>query len=294
MKINIRMIAIAVVSAGIGALVGVLGYIWVVGGDATPSTEITAPTLDVNAIPTQSREMLLTEVAAAESEIAALQTQVSDLEAGNMTEEVPEPTDVPDDSSDADNIADAETVSGRVQYRIDADDSRVTFTINEVLLGSPKTVIGGTNEVAGDVVIDFDNPAQSQIGTIRINARTLVTDDENRNRALRAEILMSSRDEFEFIEFVPTALNNLPDSIAIGETYSFDIVGDLTILNTTNSVTFNADVTVTAADSVSGTASVEVAYADWNITIPDAMGVSNVGDTVILMIEFVADEVPQE
>lgn len=287
---NIRIIAIALFSAGIGALIGVMGYIWIVGGDGTPSTDTTAPTLDVNAIPTQSREMLLTQVANADAEIAALQTQVSDLQAG-IVAEVVEPTATP--LSD-DNTTSPEAISGRTLYRIDSAASRVTFTLTEVLLGNPKTVIGGTNEVAGDVIIDFDNTGQSQIGMIRINARTFLTDDENRNRALRAEILQSSRDEFEFIEFVPTALNNLPETIAIGETYPIEIVGDLTILNTSNSITFTGDVTLTDASTLSGTATVEVAYADWGISIPDAIGVSNVSDTATLMIEFVAREVTEE
>ena len=59
--------------------------------------------------------------------------------------------------------------------------------------------------------------------------------------------------------FEPTALNNLPENIVVGTTYTIEIVGDLTIMNRTNSVTFNADVTVTSADSLSGTATATVA-----------------------------------
>jgi polyisoprenoid-binding protein YceI len=281
---NIRTIGIALVSAVMGALIGVFGYIWIIGGSGTPSSETVAPTLDVNAIATQSPDTLLTQLANAQAEIGGLQTQVSDLQAGTTTTEV-EATTVPD--------AAAETVNGRILYRIDQRDSRVTFTLMETLQGNRTTVIGGTDQIAGDIIIDFDNPAQSQIGTLRINARTLVTAEEMRNRAIRAEILRSREDEFEFIEFAPTQLNDLPETIVVGETYLIEIVGDLTIVGTTRSVTFDADVTINEADVISGTASATVLYADWGISIPDAPGVADITDDVTLAIEFVARAVEE-
>lgn len=283
---NIRIIVIALGSALAGALIGVFGYIWIIGGDATPSTETVAPTLDVNAIPTLAPETLMTELANAQTQINALQTQVSQGQAGiATTETVTEPT--------ANAAAVGETPSGRKLYRIDQRDSRVTFTLMETLQGNRTTVVGGTDQVAGDIVIDFDNPAQSQVGTIRINARTFVTAEEMRNRSIRAEILRSREEEFEFIEFVPTQLNGLPETVAVGETYLFEIVGDLTILNTTHSVTFDSQVTINEPDMISGTASVTVLYADWGISIPDAPGVADVTDDVTLAIEFVAREVEE-
>ena len=278
---NIRLIIIALVSAGVGALIGTFGYIWLVGGSATPSQQTTAPTLDVNAIPTLSSNTLMTQLANAQSEVSALQTQVSDLEAGNGAASVPEATE-------ADITLSTAGQAGRTLYRIDQRDSRATFTLMETLQGTRTTVIGGTNDVAGDVIIDFENPLQSQVGTIRINARTLVTSEEMRNRALRAEILQSSRNEFEFIEFVPTELNGLPESVTVGETYSFEIVGNLTIINTTNPVTFVTTVTMDSEDAISGTATTTVLYADWGISVPDAVGVADVTDDVTLAIEFIA------
>jgi polyisoprenoid-binding protein YceI len=223
----------------------------------------------------------MTQLANAQAEVNALETQVSDLQAGNGAASVPEATE-------ADITLSTEGQTGRTLYRIDQRDSRATFTLMETLQGTRTTVIGGTNDVAGDVIIDFENPLQSQVGTIRINARTFVTPEEMRNRALRAEILLSSRDEFEFIEFVPTELNGLPESVTVGETYSFEIIGNLTIINTTNPVTFATTVTIDSEDVISGTATVTVLYADWGITIPDAVGVADVTDDVTLAIEFIA------
>jgi polyisoprenoid-binding protein YceI len=81
--------------------------------------------------------------------------------------------------------------------------------------------------------------------------------------------------------------------VVIGDTYTFDIVGDLTILNTTNSVTFSTTVTVNSEENISGTAETSVLYADWGISIPDAIGVADVTDDVTLTIDFEAGEVQE-
>jgi polyisoprenoid-binding protein YceI len=283
---NIRLILIALVSAGLGAIIGVFGYIWIIGGSGTPSGDTVAPTLDVNAIATQSPDMLLTQLAVAQGEIGALQTEVSALQAGNASAEAI-------DEATPDSPAAGATLSGRKLYRIDQRDSRATFTLSETLQGVRTVVVGGTDQIAGDVIIDFDNPAQSQVGTIRINARTFVTAEEMRNRAIRAEVLRSRQDEFEFIDFVPTQINNLPQSVSVGATYAIEIVGDLTILNTTNSVTFAAEITIDDADVISGTATVTVLYADWGISIPNVPGVADITDDVTLAIEFAARAVEE-
>ncbi|MCA9915247.1 MAG: YceI family protein, partial [Anaerolineae bacterium] len=176
-------------------------------------------------------------------------------------------------------------------YRISSEDSQVSFTLQEDLRGNRIDVVGTTNEVAGDIVIDMANPAASQIGTIRINARTLETDNGNRNRAIRARILQSAQDEYEFIEFVPTAVDGLPESIEMGETYTFDVTGDLTIAGVTNETTFTVEATLQSADQLTGTASAVVLWSDWNISIPSAPGVANISEDVTLVIDFVADVV---
>ncbi|VAW32029.1 hypothetical protein MNBD_CHLOROFLEXI01-2706, partial [hydrothermal vent metagenome] len=68
-------------------------------------------------------------------------------------------------------------------------ESEVTFVLNETLRGLPTTVIGSSSQVAGQIAVDFTNPANSQIGSIRINARTLLTNNEFRDNAIQNFIL---------------------------------------------------------------------------------------------------------
>jgi len=183
----------------------------------------------------------------------------------------------------------AEGLSGRRLYRINAAASSVRFELDEDLRGDRITVVGTTKEVAGDIVLDFDNPAVSQLGTIRINARTLETDNPNRNRALRSRILMSAEDEFEFIDFAPTALNGLPQEIVVGKTYSFEVIGDLPLIGTTLPVTFAVEATLTSDTTLTGVATTIIKWADWGINIPQVPGVANIEEEATLTIEFVAD-----
>lgn len=198
----------------------------------------------------------------------------------------------------SEDIADAaetiDDVGEGILFRIDPEESQATFTLEEDLIGVRTTVIGRTTQVGGDIVINFDNPSVSEIGTIRINARSFATDQEMRNRTIRNFILQSSQDEFEFIDFVPAEIIGLPESVEIGESYSFDISGDLTIVGESNPVTFNATVTINSETEISGTASSNIMYADWGISIPNASGVANVTEDVDLEITFVANVVTEE
>src|SRR5262249_32346519 len=129
-------------------------------------------------------------------------------------------------------------------FRIDPTGSEARFITHETLLGQAKTVVGSTREVAGQIMVDFARPSITQLRPIRINARTVATDNEVRNRALRGQILRSNQDEFEFISFVPTKLIGLPEQISVGQTLTFQVEGKLTVRNETRDVVFEATVKI--------------------------------------------------
>jgi polyisoprenoid-binding protein YceI len=206
-----------------------------------------------------------------------------------VTEEMPEMAvteEMP--NSVVTEVLSVDEAAGDVLYQIDQSASRLSFSVMATVRGTSTNVIGETNQVTGELVINFENPEASQLGTIRINARSLTTAEEFTNRALRSQILQSSEDEFEFIVFTPTQLNGLPQSIAIGETYSFEILGDLTILNISNPVSFATEVSIEGDSVISGTATATVLYSDWDISIPNIPNVPELSDEVTLSIEFVA------
>ena len=183
----------------------------------------------------------------------------------------------------------AEDESSIIEFQIVPADSQATFTLAEDLRGARTTVIGSTREVGGAIMVNLDNPAASSIGAIVVSARTLETDNSFRNRALRSSILKSAQDAYEFITFEPQSLANFSaETVSIGDTLTFNITGDLSIAGVTRTLTFQASVTLDSQTQISGRASANVLYADYNLTIPEVPSVANVTDDVDLAIQFVA------
>ncbi|MCW5839435.1 MAG: YceI family protein [Anaerolineales bacterium] len=175
---------------------------------------------------------------------------------------------------------------GSLVFELAADESQARFIINEVLNGADKTVVGVTNAVAAQILIDPASPAGVQLGTVQVNARTFLTDSGSRNRAIQNFILQTDR--YELVTFVPHTYSGLPASIAVGDSFSFQISGDLTIRDITTPVTFDVSVTVESENRISGLASTTINRASYDLVIPNAPGVASVEETVILELEFVA------
>lgn len=269
-------ILVLVLMAASGVL-SVLGFIWVTGGTAEPSAPISAPTLALTPAADDARVAALsTQVAQLAAENAALQAALDASGGESQAAAAPPP---------------APAVTTPTLFRITPDESQVRFLIDEDLRGQRVTVVGATNQVAGDILVDSAAPANSQIGVIRINVRTLVTDEENRNRALRSRILLSAEPQYEFSDFTPKAISGMPARIEVGQSVTFQITGDLTVRGVTREVTFDTTATLVAPERLEGQARAVVLYRDFGLTIPAVPFVANVADEVRLEIDFVAIKV---
>jgi hypothetical protein len=94
--------------------------------------------------------------------------------------------------------------------------------------------------------------------------------------------------KFEFINFAPTAVDGLPDSVTLGEAFSFQITGNLTIRDITNQVTFEATVTPVSETRLEGAATATIQRGDYNLAIPNVPNVADVSEDVQLEVDFVA------
>ncbi len=227
---------------------------------------------------------LLSPPAEASGEIEAVPLEV-ETQSVEITEPPPlEATEAPLEEAPYPAVQDPS--GGLLVYQINPDDSEVRFVLDEVLRGSPTTVVGTTNQVAGEIAIDLADLSTAQLGVIQINARTLLTDNNFRNRAIQNEILDTG--DFEFITFAPTSLAGLPASIAPGEEVTFTITGDLTIRDVTQPVVFEVTAKAENGNQLIGTASTIIKRADYNLIIPSVQQVADVEEEVELYIDFVA------
>lgn len=175
-----------------------------------------------------------------------------------------------------------------VVYQIDPTQSSASFSINESLFGEPKTVVGMTSDLQGVITVTAGNPAGTQIGAIRINARELHTDEEMRDRALRMFILETSKDEYQFVTFEPTQIDGLAAQIKNGEPISISVTGNLKIRGVVKPVTFAVSVTPKGDAELSGVAHATITRTDFELSIPKVPGVADVTDEIGLEFAFVA------
>lgn len=245
----------------------------------TPSAPIEAIPLNMESTPTA--------VPAAQPTTAPTAQPTIETAVQPTTQPVEEPTAQPPEEPTAQPAEEPAAATGLRLYRISQAESRVRFELDEDLRGVRITVVGETDQVAGELALDLADLTTTQVGVIRINARTLTTDNDFRNRAIQNQILQTG--SYEFITFTPTAVNGLPTSASVGQTLNFTIVGDLTIRDVTNEVTFAVTATAVSPTQISGTAIAAIQRAAYNLRIPEVPSVANVEEEVQLIIEFVAN-----
>jgi polyisoprenoid-binding protein YceI len=201
------------------------------------------------------------------------------------TESAPEATTPISESTET---APAQAASASRLFQIDPEQSEARFIVDEVLFGNPNTVTGRTNEVSGQIEINRSDPTQTTVSEIQINARSLATDNRFRNRSISRMILQSNRDEYQFITFTPGALEGLPVEAQAGDSFSFQMTGDLKIRDIVKPITFDVTVTADSETQISGLAQAIVQRADFELTIPNVEGVADVTEEVHLELAFVA------
>ena len=243
---------LAWIAAAVLALAGAaFAYLfWFAGGSGEPSTELTTP------------------------ELAATSTSPT--------------TATSDDEPTATTTA---TVEGSepLTFVIDPSQSTARFELDEVLNGSPKHVVGTTDQVAGQVRVDDADLSSAEFSEFVVNARTLTTDSERRDRAIRGPIVLDSgSDANELITFSVTSVEGLEGSAETGDTIDFTITGDLTVKGTTQEVTFDASVSFVDRETIQGTATAEITRDAFGIGIPSVPSVADVTNEVLIGIDFVA------
>ena len=216
------------------------------------------------------------------------------IEATPLATEVVEPTS-PEDVVQTEVVEVEAEGEGNVEtsapgeartFSISQAESEVRFELDEDLRGQRTTVVGITDQVAGEIRVDMADLSTAQVGVMQINARTLLTDNSFRNRAIQNEILETG--EFEFITFEPVAIEGLPESVGVGEEITFNIAGDLTIRDITQSIVFSVVAKVDSENQISGTATAIIERVDFDLNIPSVPNVANVEEEVELYIDFVA------
>ncbi|MCB9151695.1 MAG: YceI family protein [Caldilineaceae bacterium] len=272
-------------------LIGVLllaATLWACGGQSDQSAETTnnesAAVVEPTATLSQADAATAADAAPAEDAENTADAN-TDANSASATDTDASAAMTTTESSDANTAA----ADASVQvFTIDASQSTASFTLNEVLLGAPTTVVGTTSQVSGEISIDRADPTASTIGAIQIDASTLATDSDRRNGAIQRFILQTSNEANRYIVFTPTSIEGLPSTAAPGDTFTLQITGDLTISGVTKPATFVTEISVLSDNEISGSASTQILRSDYDLSIPSVPSVANVTDEVQLAFTFVA------
>jgi polyisoprenoid-binding protein YceI len=217
---------------------------------------------------------------------------------GDVVEAEAEVQEVPDEeSSDIEAVVEAEAEpdqpadeivvpEGAMVFQLVEGETEARFIINEVLRGEPTTVIGTTKAASGEIFINLDDLSATEVGMISVEAGTLRTDNNFRNGAIQDFILQTGK--YPKITFSPTLIEGIPADVAVGDSFIFEMTGELTIREITQQVTFTIDVTAESETAVRGSASATVLRQDFDLTIPSVPQVASVEPEVVLELDFLA------
>lgn len=175
--------------------------------------------------------------------------------------------------------------SGKV-YKIDPAQSEVHYEVGETFLQGNRfnLAIGRTKGVAGEIAIDTQTPANSQIGEIVIDVSQFTSDEDRRDNFIRRNGLESSK--YPQATFKTTSIDGLPAKVNEGDEVTFTITGDLTVKETTKPVTWQVKLKL-AKDNVTGQATTEIKLSDFGAG-PLKLPILSTEDSAKLVFDFVA------
>jgi len=160
------------------------------------------------------------------------------------------------------------------RYRVREQLANVAF---------PTDAVGTTQSVSGAIVIGDDGTIVTAQSKIVVDLTTLQSDRERRDGFIQRRTLETER--YPTATLVPTAARGLPNPLPRSGSFSFELVGDLTVHGTTRSTTWQ--VTAQGTDSgFVGTAKTRFTFGDFGLEQPRVMVVLSVEDDIRLEYDF--------
>jgi polyisoprenoid-binding protein YceI len=156
----------------------------------------------------------------------------------------------------------------------------VGFRVEEELSGiGSTTAVGRTPEVVGNITIDGTTVTAV---SIEANMDAITTNESRRDDNVRGAL---DTDEFPVATFVLTQPIELGDAAANGEPVGVTAIGDLTIHGTTKPVEIPLEAQL-VDDVVVVVGSVDVVFADYGVSVPDAPIVVSAEDHGIIELQL--------
>ncbi len=129
--------------------------------------------------------------------------------------------------------------SGETVFRIDPTQSKVTYGVDENIVGQTASrASGSTSGIAGDLAVNPASPPATRLGQIVVDVEQLHSDNNLRDARIRQDFLESAKNPL--VQFSTDSLSGMPTSIVDDQTYDFTIAGQMTVQGKPTPVTWNA------------------------------------------------------
>ncbi len=180
--------------------------------------------------------------------------------------------------------------NGLSTFRIIPDKTQVSYHVSELVFGhtSLDTHIGTTHIVQGGFVLRrVGNPTITSL-TMKVDLRTLATDDKGRDEEIRQRWLESNA--YPIASFTSSKKTQVLSSpYQDGQDVTFKINGDMTLHKVTRPTTFDVQGKL-LNDTVTGTAKAFMHMKDFGVTAPAVVGVATVQDGMSVVVNFTAQQ----
>jgi polyisoprenoid-binding protein YceI len=179
-----------------------------------------------------------------------------------------------------------------ITFTLLPEESQASYSIDEVFINQNNrlfTAVGITNEIEGQMQLNYTDPTASRFGLFTVNISTLTSDSSRRDNAIRSNWLESSK--YPLATFQVTQVKNFPAAPQEGQNISFQLLGNLTIRQTTLPITWDVTAQLNG-DRLTGTATTKIMLVDFGVTPPSIAGVLTVTDGATLTVNFTLQAQP--
>jgi polyisoprenoid-binding protein YceI len=203
------------------------------------------------------------------------------------------------ETADADEDAteaETESMPSLSTFVIVPEESRASYLVSEeffegalaklgIQAGNVE-VVGSTQTIEGQLQLDFaDLSTLPGTNGFTVDMTSLTTDQSRRDNWVREN--GPSFNRYPVAEFVATGLADTPLSYTQGEEVQFKMVGDLTVREITQPVTFDVIATFDG-DTATGVATADLRMTDFDIEPPNFANTLTVADEFSVEVEFTA------
>ncbi len=185
-------------------------------------------------------------------------------------------------------VAEQSNPSDAMLYRIVAGESKLQYEVGEVFLNQDNrfnVAIGVTTQINGEISVNLAEPSKSRLGPVTADISQFTSDNNRRDNALRDRFIESRR--YPTVTFTVSEIKGLPDSYQPGQQVQLQIIGDLTIRETTRPVTFEALVKMDA-NTLTGEATTTILMSDFGFGPIDIAGILKTEDEAKVTLSLVA------